>query len=76
MKLGKNMDKSSEIPELVKETASLIEKETVGTGGGSGVLRGLIKAFPCVTLIKSSSAPAVSSVFIADRADQGGWIGL
>lgn len=75
MKLVKNVGKSSEIPELVKETASLIEMEMVGTGGGSGVLRGLIKV-PCVTLIKSSSAPAVSSVFIADRADQGGWIAL
>lgn len=72
----KELVQSSEIPELGKETASLIEMGKVGVGGGRRVLRAVIKAFPCVTVTKSSNALAVSSAFTADRADQGGWITL
>lgn len=72
----KELAQSSEIPELGKETASLTEMGKVGVGGGRGVPRRVIKAFPCVTVTKSSNALAVSSAFIVDRTDQRGWITL
>lgn len=69
MKLVKKVVKSSEVTELVKEAASLIEIENVGTAGGGRVVRGVIKAFPCFMVIKSSSASAVSSAFMIQVAD-------